>query len=94
MDKKLTTTLGIALGASLLAGAGFGIYKYFSRKSGNTTGNSLPGGGGSHANNLFGGFIGNGFVKSNRLYGGNQADNELIGGGLYKSNNLSLTATM
>lgn len=87
MDKKLTTTLGIALGASLLAGAGFGLYKFFSKKKGNTTGNSLPTGDGSHASNLFSSFIGNGLVKSNSLYG-SSVGNGLIGDGLYKGNSL------
>ncbi|MBD2756145.1 hypothetical protein [Spirosoma validum] len=91
MDKKLTTSLGIALGASLLAGAGFGIYKYFSKKSGKTISNSSDDSS-SHLSNLFGGFVGNGLTKSTSLYGGSHSDNELIGGGLYKGNSLSLTA--
>ena len=31
MDKKVTTIVGIALGATLAAG--FGLYKYFSKKN-------------------------------------------------------------
>lgn len=84
MDKKLTTTLGIAVGASLLAGAGYGIYKYFSGKKEKATGDGLSDT--NHTSNLFSDFIGNSLVKSNSLYGG--ADNGLIGGGLYKGNNL------
>lgn len=87
MDKKLTTTLGIALGASLLAGAGFGLYKFFSKKKSNTTGSHLPNNS-SHTGGLFSGFIGNGLTKSNSLYGGNGVGNGLIGDGLYKGNSL------
>lgn len=82
MDKKLTTTLGIALGASLLAGAGFGIYKYFSKKKGARTGDRL--GDSNHSTNLFNSFIGNSLVKSNSLYRNSGTGNDLIGGGLYK----------
>lgn len=83
MDKKLTTTLGIALGASLLAGAGFGIYKYFSRKRGGADNERLAKGA-RQVGDVFSHFIGNGLVKSNSLYGG--TNNNLIGGGLYKGN--------
>ncbi|CAN5632178.1 hypothetical protein BH09BAC4_BH09BAC4_46470 [soil metagenome] len=83
MDKKTTTSLGIALGAAtLLAGAGFGIYKYFKNKSGqgvstNTSGTSAD----EYAQPSD--YIGNGLIKSIKLYGRNRVDNGLVGGGLY-----------
>ena len=81
MDKKLTTVLGIALGATLLTG--FGIYKYFSNKGGTA---KLSGGTGIHeSNGLTWDFIGNGLSKSPSLYGGGiEIGNGLVGGGLYK----------
>ncbi|WP_420148623.1 hypothetical protein [Spirosoma sp.] len=82
MDKKLTTTLGIALGASLLAGAGFGIYKYFSKKSNKKAGNASANAGTAARKAFVESFIGNGLIKSNSLYGG--VENGLVGGGLYK----------
>ena len=64
MDKKLTTTLGIALGTSLLAAAGYGIYKFIRSKRATTkpaVGGGKPG--------FISGFIGDSLVKSNSLYG-------------------------
>lgn len=77
MDKKVTTLVGIALGATLAAG--FGLYKYFSKKAGNS-GNNAPTGDVSR-NGFTSGYIGNSLVKSTSLYGG-QVDNGLVGGGL------------
>ena len=85
MDKKTTTTLGIALGASLLAGAGYGIYKYFRNKTGHKDGNKNIRSGRDVDNGLTSGFIGNSLVKSSKLYGRDQEENELVGGGLYKA---------
>lgn len=87
MDKKVTTVAGIALGVSLIAGAGFGIYKYFSKKRGHGAGNGIIGfGGGGHIGSGFtGNYIGNGLVKSKSLYDSGTIDNGLIGGGLYKA---------
>ncbi|GAB2515976.1 hypothetical protein [Spirosoma aerophilum] len=66
MDKKVTTAAGIALGASLVAAAGYAIYKYFRKKSGNVVGNGFTGG--SRPGNLWGGYVGNSLVKSSGLY--------------------------
>ncbi|GAB3957674.1 hypothetical protein GCM10028805_50820 [Spirosoma harenae] len=66
MDKKLTTSLGIALGTSLLAAAGYGIYKFISNKRAKT---KLKEGGTSPGSGYVNGFIGNSLVKSNSLYG-------------------------
>ena len=77
MDKKVTTIVGIALGATLAAG--FGLYNYFSKKSGTTVGMGTTG---LTSRNLFGdGYMGNSLVKSSGLYVG-QTDNGLVGGGL------------
>jgi hypothetical protein len=77
MDKKVTTIVGIALGATLAAG--FGLYKYFSKKSATTVGMGMAEG---NVKNVFGdGYIGNTLVKSIGLYAG-QTDNGLVGGGL------------
>ncbi|MBN8826063.1 MULTISPECIES: hypothetical protein [unclassified Spirosoma] len=81
MDKKVTTLVGLALGASLLAG--FGIYKLISNKRSKTHKTSAPESGVGR-NGLADGFIGNGFVKSTGLYKGIDLANGLIGGGLYK----------
>ena len=82
MDKKATTLAGLALGVTLAAG--FGLYKYFSKKPGTTVG---TGAGGTRGRNLFGdGYIGNSLVKSSGLYVG-QTDNGLIGGGLALAGN-------
>ena len=81
MDKKVTTIVGIALGATLAAG--FGLYKYFSKKSGTTIGKGLTE---TAARNVFsGGFIGNTLSKSPGLYVG-QLDTDLVGGGLTRTN--------
>ncbi|MBD2699966.1 hypothetical protein IC229_04925 [Spirosoma sp. BT702] len=82
MDKKTTTiAAGIALGVTLLAGAGYGIYKYFSRKTKKngviTTNGGIVGNGRN--------FIGNSLVKSKSLYEGSSSENGLIGGGLLSS---------
>jgi hypothetical protein len=90
MDKKVTTALGIALGASLVAGAGFGIYKFIKSKYGNKADNSSVSASDGHKSNLFGGYIGNGLIKSNSLYGGQSTGNDLIGGGLYKGTSLAI----
>ncbi|UFH52760.1 hypothetical protein [Spirosoma sp. KNUC1025] len=92
MNKKLTTVLGIALGASLVAG--FGIYKYFSSKGKKAKSQE----GGSHVGNgLTGGFLGKGLIKSYNLTGGDSSifgngiiagghvGNGLVGGGLYNA---------
>lgn len=88
MDKKLTTTLGIALGASLIAGAGFGIYKFIKNKRKNDPADNLTSGIVSHnstagSKGFPGGFIGNSLVKSKNLYG-SHLDNGLVGSGLTK----------
>ena len=84
MDKKVTTVAGIALGASLLAGAGFAIYKYFSKKE-----NSTELFGARADGNRLLSFVGNGLFKSTNLYDsqslyGDTVDDGLVGGGLYK----------
>lgn len=77
MDKKVTTIVGLALGATLAAG--FGLYKYFSKKSGNIVG---MGAAGLSGKSLFGDeYIGNSLVKSSGLYVG-QTEDGLVGGGL------------
>ena len=77
MDKKVTTIVGIALGATLAAG--FGLYKYFGKKSATTVG---TGAAERNGKIFFGdGYIGNSLVKSIGLYAG-QTDNSLVGGGL------------
>lgn len=81
MDRKVTTLVGLAVGASLLAG--FGIYKLISNRR-NKTHKTLVTEGGTSRNGLADGFIGNGFVKSTGLYKGIDLANGLIGGGLYK----------
>jgi hypothetical protein len=81
MDKKLTTTVGIALGVSLIAGAGFGIYKFLTKKSGAADGKGITAGG-SRAGSLLSGFIGNSLVKSNSLYRATDDSSGLVGGGL------------
>lgn len=79
MDKKVTTLVGIALGATLAAG--YGLYKYFSKKSGTSVGTDLVD---TTARNVFsGGFIGNSLSKSPGLYVG-QLDSDLVGGGLIR----------
>lgn len=87
MDKKLTTAVGIALGASLIAGAGIGLYKYFSKKSPQSPDNPsvTTGSTASHVGNLISGYISNTLIKSNSLYGGSSVGNGLIGGGLVKA---------
>jgi len=87
MDKKLTTAVGIALGASLIAGAGLGLYNYFRKKSAQSTDNPAitTGSTASHVGNLISGYISNTLIKSNSLYGGSMAANGLIGGGLVKA---------
>ena len=89
MDKKLTTALGIGLGATLVAG--FGIYKYFSRKGKHATQFFGPGGGVAIGNGFTSSFIGNTLAKSQTLYhhnslygGGVDVGNSFVGGGLYK----------
>ncbi|GAB4010871.1 hypothetical protein EXU85_06985 [Spirosoma sp. KCTC 42546] len=77
MDKKVTTIVGIALGATLAAG--FGLYKYFSKKSGTSAGSDLVDATTKSA--FSGGFVGNSLSKSPGLYVG-QLDTDLIGGGL------------
>ena len=81
MDKKTTTSLGIALGATLLASAGYGIYKYFKNKSGQGVVNSTSGTSADEYGQP-GDYIGNGLIKSIKLYGRNRVDNGLVGGGL------------
>ena len=87
MDKKLTTTLGIALGASLIAGAGFGIYKFIKNKRKNESEHNLTGASVNHSTagskGFTGGFIGNSLVKNKNLYG-SHLDNGLVGNGLTK----------
>ncbi|WP_080057526.1 hypothetical protein [Spirosoma aerolatum] len=87
MDKKVTTLIGLAVGASLLAG--FGIYKLISNKRSKTHKASAPDGGISR-NGLGDGYIGSGFVKSTGLYKGIDLANGLIGGGLYKLQGASI----
>ncbi|UHG93858.1 hypothetical protein [Spirosoma oryzicola] len=83
MDKKVTALAGIALGATLIASASFGIYKWIKNKTGNSAESSSAVSVGNTVGNKFsGGFLGNGLVKSNSLYGG--ATNGLVGGGLFK----------
>ncbi|GAB3989939.1 hypothetical protein GCM10028807_16020 [Spirosoma daeguense] len=82
MEKKMTTTLGIALGATLLAGAGFGLYKWLSNKKKST---GVLQSAGKLATEFTHHFIGNSLIKSNSLFP-TQNDNGLIGGGLVKSN--------
>ncbi|GAB4034995.1 hypothetical protein [Spirosoma gilvum] len=81
MDKKVTTLVSLAIGASLLAG--FGIYKFIRNKRSKASKVQVPGSGVSR-NGLADGFIGSGFVKSTGLYKGIDIANGLIGGGLYK----------
>ncbi|GAB3687204.1 hypothetical protein GCM10027592_00440 [Spirosoma flavus] len=82
MEKKTTTiAAGIVLGVSLLAGAGYGIYKYFSRKLANKKGGLASVGGGGLIGNGSS-FIGNSLVKSNSLYEGANSGDGLVGGGL------------
>ena len=75
MDKKLTTSVGIALGATLIAGAGFGLYKFLRKKYGRpdspipTPGYAKP--------ILFNTFLSNSLVKSTSLYGSNQLTREV-----------------
>lgn len=77
MDKKATTLVGIALGATLAAG--FGLYTYFRKKTGIKVG---AGATAPKSRSLFGdGYIGNSLVKSSGLYVG-QTDKGLVGGGL------------
>ncbi|GAB4016177.1 hypothetical protein [Spirosoma koreense] len=85
MDKKVTTIAGIALGASLLAGAGYGLYKYFSKKSKESSQTGSSAGSGNRIGKLFDGYIGSGLIKSNNLYGWGNGDSALVGGGLYKA---------
>lgn len=86
MNKKTTTTIGIALGAvSLLAGVGYGLYKYFSGRRTTTSQNGSSVGGGGVGNRFASDFIGNSLVKSNSLYGSSMGDSSLIGGGLTKA---------
>ncbi|GAB3965242.1 hypothetical protein GCM10028806_04110 [Spirosoma terrae] len=81
VNKKLTTVVGLAVGASLLAG--YGIYKYFANKRSKA---KHANGKAPIANGLADGYIGNGLVKSNSLYrGGVDLEDTLIGGGLYKT---------
>ena len=54
MDKKVNTVAGIALGASLVAAAGFAIYKYFRKKAGSAVGTGSAGTGGGHLHTPFG----------------------------------------
>ncbi|QMW00743.1 hypothetical protein [Spirosoma foliorum] len=77
MDKKVTAIAGIALGAALAAG--YGLYKYFGKKSGKGT--NIGTGVDVVRNGLTNGFLGNSLIKSFNLYGG-QAENGLVGGGL------------
>ncbi|WP_041951895.1 hypothetical protein [Spirosoma spitsbergense] len=82
MDKKVTTIVGIALGATLAAG--FGLYTYFSKKSGTTVGMGVAE---RNGKSLFGdSYIGNSLVKSTGLYV-RQTDNGLVGGGLALTGN-------
>ncbi len=82
MDKKVTTIVGIALGATLAAG--FGLYQYFSKKSATTVGMGVAE---RNGKSIFGdGYIGNSLVKSIGLYAG-QTDNGLVGGGLALAGN-------
>ena len=84
MDKKVTTIVGIALGATLAAG--FGLYKYFSKKTGATVGMGTSG---VDSRSLFGdSYIGNSLVKSTGLYVG-QTNDGLVGGGLVLAGNRS-----
>ncbi|MVM32086.1 hypothetical protein GO755_18700 [Spirosoma sp. HMF4905] len=77
MDKKVTAIAGIALGAALAAG--YGLYKYFGKKSAKST--SSGSGSDVSRNGLTHGFLGNSLIKSVNLYGGH-SDNGLVGGGL------------
>ena len=86
MNKKTTTIAGIALGASLLAGAGYGLYTYLRRKF-SPSGEASTTGDSTIANSGFmNGFTSDNLVKSNTLYGLGHVDNGLITGGLYKGN--------
>ncbi|MVM41232.1 hypothetical protein GO730_31955 [Spirosoma sp. HMF3257] len=77
MDKKVTAIAGLALGAVLAAG--YGLYKYFGKKSDKSTTNDS--GHETSRNGLSNGFMGNSLIKSINLYGGH-VDNGLVGGGL------------
>lgn len=84
MDKKLTTTLSIALGATLLAGAaGYGLYKFIRNKRHKGTSSNAPVKT-KIGSDLLDSFIGNSLVKGNSLYK-KHIENGLIGGGLTKS---------
>lgn len=85
MNKKTTAiAAGIAIGASILAGAGYGLYTYL-RKKFNRTGDTSATGGSTVANSGFAnGFTSDNLVKSNTLYGLGHVENGLIAGGLYK----------
>ena len=84
MDKKLTTTLSVALGATLLVGAaGYGLYKFIRNKRNKGVIDHLS----SRVKNGHGhieSFIGNSLVKGNSLYK-KHIENGLVGGGLTKS---------
>jgi hypothetical protein len=73
--------VGLAVGASILAG--YGIYKFFANKRSKA---KASGGTPVSANGLADGYLDNGLIKSNSLYrGGVDLEDGLIGGGLYKT---------
>ena len=83
MNKKTTTIAGIALGASLLAGAGYGLYTFLRKKFNRS--NVVVNGDNAFVNqDITHGFIGGSLIKSDNLYSLGHANNELVGGGLYK----------
>lgn len=85
MNKKTTTIAGIALGASLLAGAGYGLYTYLRKKFNHSGDVSATGGNTTPINGFMNGFTSDNLVKSNTLYGLGHVENGLVAGGLYKS---------
>lgn len=83
MNKRTTTIAGIALGASLLAGAGYGLYTFLRKKFNRVT-DSITGANAFVNQDPSHGFVGGSLVKSDNLYSLGHADNDLVAGGLYK----------
>lgn len=81
MNKQLTKTLGIALGATLLVG--YGIYRLLAPKAERNTGSQRLK---VSKKSIIPGYVGNSLVKGNSLYRVLGAHTELVGGGLYAAN--------